>query len=92
MANLESAVIHCGGQAALASLIGVRQQHVWNWLNRGGGVPIEHCAAIERATSGAVRRWHLRPEDWHRIWPELIGHPDAPGIAPSTVPTRAEVA
>lgn len=30
------------------------------------------CAA------GAVRRWDLRPDDWHRIWPELIGAESAP--------------
>lgn len=25
-----------------------------------------------------VRRWDLRPADWHRIWPELIGAEGAP--------------
>lgn len=44
-------------------------------------VPIERCVDIERATAGAVRRWDLRPDDWHRIWPELIDHRDAPAIA-----------
>ena len=32
------------------------------------------CAA------GAVRRWDLRPDDWHRIWPELIGAEAAPHV------------
>ncbi len=32
------------------------------------------CAA------GAVRRWDLRPDDWHRIWPELINTEGAPPI------------
>ena len=32
----------------------------------------ENCVAIERATSGAVTRRDLRPDDWHRIWPELV--------------------
>lgn len=40
----------------------------------------EYCVAIERATGGAVRRWDLRPEDWHRIWPELIGTDGAPSV------------
>lgn len=35
---------------------------------------------IERETAGAVRRWDLRPDDWHRIWPELIGAAGAPAI------------
>lgn len=36
------------------------------------------AAVIEGETAKAVRRWDLRPSDWHLIWPELIGHPDAP--------------
>lgn len=44
--------------------------------------------AIERATEGLVRRWHLRPLDWHLIWPELIGTPGAPPI-PTTVAEEA---
>jgi len=40
----------------------------------------EYCVAIERATDGAVRRWDLRPDDWHRIWPELIGADGAPSV------------
>lgn len=32
----------------------------------------ETCVLIERNSGGQVRRWHLRPDDWHRIWPELI--------------------
>lgn len=31
----------------------------------------ETCAAIERATAGAVTRQDLRPDDWRDIWPEL---------------------
>lgn len=25
--------------------------------------------------------WSLRPNDWHLIWPELIGAPGAPEVA-----------
>ena len=32
----------------------------------------ENCVSIEQATKGAVTRRDLRPEDWHRIWPELV--------------------
>jgi DNA-binding transcriptional regulator YdaS (Cro superfamily) len=44
-------------------------------------IPAEHCASIEQATGGAVRRWHLRPADWHRVWPELVNAPGAPAVA-----------
>jgi DNA-binding transcriptional regulator YdaS (Cro superfamily) len=40
-----------------------------------------YCVEIERATEGRVRRWDLRPGDWHRIWPELIDAEGAPQIA-----------
>jgi len=62
MEPLKHAISIAGSQAALATAIGVKQQHVWNWLNRPGGVPAEHCPAIERATSGLVRCEELRPD------------------------------
>lgn len=42
----------------------------------------KYCVAIERATQGAVRRWDMRPDDWREIWPELVGVPGAPSVAP----------
>lgn len=36
------------------------------------------AVALERATDGTVRRWHMRPADWHLIWPELVGSDGAP--------------
>lgn len=42
--------------------------------------PAEQCVAIELATEAAVRRWDLRPSDWFRIWPELIGVEGAPPV------------
>lgn len=63
MDALQTAVDKAGGQAALASAIGVKQQHVWNWLNRPQAkVPAEYCPAIERATKGVVRCEDLRPD------------------------------
>lgn len=40
----------------------------------------ELCVLIERATDRSVMRWDLRPKDWHRIWPELIGADGAPEV------------
>lgn len=40
----------------------------------------EACVLFERNSQGAVRRWDLRPDDWHRIWPELIGAEGAPEV------------
>lgn len=73
---IETAARACGGLARLATAIGASTQTVSNW--RARGAPLEYCADIERATAGAVRRWHLRPNDWHRIWPELVTADGAP--------------
>ena len=42
--------------------------------------PPTRCYAIEVGTDFEVRRWDLRPDDWHRIWPELIGAEGAPAV------------
>lgn len=59
-----------GVRIAIAAAIGVSPQAVSNWKQRE--VPIEHCAAIEKASGGVVTRKELRPKDWHLIWPELV--------------------
>lgn len=38
------------------------------------------CVVIERESGFMVRRWGLRPTDWHLIWPELIGTEGAPAV------------
>lgn len=70
---------HCGGLTRFAESLQVTPQVVVNW--RARGVPVSHCAAFEAASGNTVRRWELRPDDWHRIWPELIGTDGAPEIA-----------
>lgn len=39
------------------------------------------CVLVETASRGAVRRWDTRPDDWHLIWPELIGVDGAPAVS-----------
>lgn len=71
MNALHKAVSIAGSQKALADQIGVVQSAVANWLKRGN-IPAEHCLAIEKATGGQVTRQELRPDDAHRIWPDLV--------------------
>jgi len=33
----------------------------------------KNCVGLEKATGGLIRRQDLRPDDWHLIWPELVG-------------------
>jgi DNA-binding transcriptional regulator YdaS (Cro superfamily) len=88
---LDRAIKAADGVGALAELIGVNQTTVSMWRSRGGRVPAEHCAAIHTATDAIaaangdpaliVTRRDLRPDDWWRIWPELI---DAEHQAPDS--------
>jgi DNA-binding transcriptional regulator YdaS (Cro superfamily) len=52
--------------------LGVTPTTVSEWRSGKRPVPIERCVDIERITGGVVTRQHLRPDDWHRIWPELV--------------------
>jgi DNA-binding transcriptional regulator YdaS (Cro superfamily) len=69
-----------GRQSALCRAIQAHAPDVSRWAAGERPVPLERCTAIERATDGAVKRWDLRPDDWHRIWPELIGAEGAPAV------------
>ncbi len=90
---LQKAVLSAGSVTALAARIGegVKRQNVEHWI-KSGRVPSEHCAAVEAASGGQVRRWHLRPDDWHRIWPELIGADGAPAVPQPSNDTEQQAA
>lgn len=68
--------------AALARDLGLNPDQVRQWRhghdNRQPSPA--NCVDIERITGRAVMRWDLRPDDWHRIWPELIGMDGAPPV------------
>lgn len=89
MSPIARAIQHFGNQSALAVALGLRQPTISEWLRGDRPVPIERCTAIEQATAGAVRRWDLRPDDWHRIWPELIGAEGAPDVPEPTAQEAA---
>lgn len=78
--------------SALAAAIGIKNvAQIRQWQhNYAGRLPgAENCVSIEQATKGVVRRWDLRPEDWHLIWPELI---DVQGAPPVPVKEPVETA
>lgn len=78
MQPIPKAIAHVGGASKLASQLGVSVQAVCFWRDGKRSIPIDKICDVERVTDGAVRRWDLRPDDWHRIWPELIGAEGAP--------------
>jgi DNA-binding transcriptional regulator YdaS (Cro superfamily) len=38
----------------------------------GRPVPVKYMAAIELFTGGDVTRQEMCPDEWHKIWPELV--------------------
>ena len=78
MQAISQAIDAVGGVPTMASLLGVSTKAVYFWRDGRRKVPVDKMAQIERLTGRLVRRWDLRPDDWHRIWPELIGAPGAP--------------
>lgn len=78
MTSLATAIEEAGGPTKVAALLGVSPQAVCFWRDGKRQFPVEHCAALDGMTS--VRRWDLRPNDWHRIWPELVDTPGAPDV------------
>jgi DNA-binding transcriptional regulator YdaS (Cro superfamily) len=62
VAALSRAIEKLGGQSALARACGVKQGHVWHWLNKSHSVPANYVLVVEAATGGAVTRHELRPD------------------------------
>lgn len=62
---LVKAIQIAGSQSALARAIGVRQCHIWTWLNRNKKVPAKHVINIEKAVG--ISRYDLRPDIYPRF-------------------------
>lgn len=73
-----------GNQSRLAAALNKSAAQVWQWKQGMRPVPVELGSEIEAATDGQVMRWDLRPTDWHRIWPELVGMDGAPAVEAAT--------
>lgn len=64
----------------LAEKAGVNEQTLYQALTGRGGFKPAECVRIEAALENELRRWDLRPNDWHLNWPELIGAEGAPTV------------
>lgn len=80
-----------GRTQAVAKAAGMAPAFLSQIANGVRPCPAEWGAELERQCEANVRRWELRPDDWHRIWPELIGSEGAPDV-PSAQPTAQEAA
>lgn len=81
---IQAAIGYFKTQAALAKALGYDDQRgIAPWVQGQRPLPPHLCVRLEAATDGEVRRWHIRPDDWHLIWPELIGSDGAPEPTPA---------
>ena len=67
-----------GAAARYARALKVSPVMLSQWAAGKKDIPVDRCSALEQATGGLVRRWDLRPRDWHIHWPELVGKRGAP--------------
>ncbi len=85
LGHLGRAVKLVGGQSAMARACGIKQGHVWAWLNKTSKCPAEHVLSIEQATGGTVTRHQLRPD----LYPDSISRAESPPMPPKP-PTPAK--
>jgi DNA-binding transcriptional regulator YdaS (Cro superfamily) len=69
-----------GAATRLATALRVSPSYLSQMCRGHRPIPVETCVLLEVLTERQVRRWNLKPENWHRIWPELIGTPGAPDV------------
>lgn len=63
-----------------AQRCGTTKRHLQNVMYGQKSCAPELATQIEINSDRKVMRWETRPEDWHRIWPELVSAPGAPKV------------
>lgn len=61
-----------GRAAALAADLGVSPSYLSQMANGKAPISPERCVEIWQKTQGLVTRQDLKPDEWPRIWPELV--------------------
>lgn len=61
-----------GNTARLATKLGISPSYLSQLSSGTAAISPARCVEIEFATDGGVTRKDLRPDDWQRIWPELV--------------------
>ena len=62
----------------IARAAGMTEQYLYQCLTGRKSMSAANAVQIERLSQGVLKRWHVRPRDWHKVWPELVGSTDAP--------------
>ena len=54
------------------------------------GKPCGYSLAVRLEKALGIPRWKSRPNDWHEVWPDLIGSKGAPPVlAPAVAASQA---
>jgi len=59
-----------GRSLAVAQALGVTPPVVSDWVSGKKAIPAERCQAIVAFIGGEVSLKELRPDDWHKYWPD----------------------
>ena len=66
-----------GEKANFARRVGISPAFLYQIEIGKKQLPVQKCAMFECESKGAVTRKEIRPDDWQKIWPELIEHHEA---------------
>lgn len=61
-----------GSQIKMSEALGIAAPYLSMYATGKRQVPVIVCVDIERYTGGKVSRRDLRPNDFQKIWPELV--------------------
>ena len=59
--ELEKAIQHFGGQAALAQKLGLRKQQIHTWVTLKKEMPLKHAVSVEAMSGGKISALLLKP-------------------------------
>lgn len=59
-------------RSVLAQKCRINDAYLYQILTRRREASPELCVQIERESGNQITRQMLRPDDWARIWPELV--------------------
>lgn len=67
-------------RAQIAEAVAIDDQYLYQCLTGRKDMKPKEAVRVERESGGRLRRWHLRRNDWHETWPELVGTEGAPPV------------
>lgn len=65
--------LSCDEQVSFSYLCGTTVGYLRRAISGRVRLGPQYCVSIEKNSNGQVTRKDLRPDDWHLIWPELVG-------------------